>query len=69
MTGCASSARFTTAGLASCCCAQGLQPGQRFVEFGCGLGYVARWAAGQGAYATGIDLNPEQIRRGRWSGT
>ena len=38
----------------------GLAPGQRFVEFGCGLGYVARWAAGQGAYATGIDLNPVQ---------
>src|SRR4029453_6603652 len=34
---------------------------QRFVEFGCGLGYVARWAAGQGAHATGIDLNQEQI--------
>jgi len=39
----------------------GLAAGQRFVEFGCGLGYVARWAAGQGAHATGIDLNPEQI--------
>jgi SAM-dependent methyltransferase len=39
----------------------GFAPGQRFVEFGCGLGYVARWAAGQGAHATGIDLNPEQI--------
>ena len=39
----------------------GLAPGHRFVEFGCGLGYVTRWAAGQGAYATGIDLNPEQM--------
>ena len=39
----------------------GFAPGHRFVEFGCGLGYVARWAAGQGAHATGIDLNPEQI--------
>ena len=39
----------------------GFAPGQRFVEFGCGLGYVARWAAAQGAHATGIDLNPEQI--------
>jgi SAM-dependent methyltransferase len=39
----------------------GLVPGHRFVEFGCGLGYVARWAAAQGAHATGIDLNPEQV--------
>ena len=39
----------------------GLVPGHRFVEFGCGLGYVSRWAAAQGAHATGIDLNPEQI--------
>jgi SAM-dependent methyltransferase len=39
----------------------GLAPGRRFVEFGCGLGYVSRWAAAQGAHATGIDLNPEQI--------
>lgn len=39
----------------------GLIPGHRFVEFGCGLGYVTRWAAGQGAQAIGIDLNPEQV--------
>ena len=39
----------------------GFARAQRFVEFGCGLGYVARWAAGEGAHATGIDLNPEQI--------
>ena len=39
----------------------GFVPGHRFVEFGCGLGYVTRWAAGQGAHATGIDLNPEQV--------
>jgi SAM-dependent methyltransferase len=39
----------------------GLKPGHRFVEFGCGLGYVARWAATLGANATGIDLNPEQV--------
>jgi 2-polyprenyl-3-methyl-5-hydroxy-6-metoxy-1,4-benzoquinol methylase len=30
-------------------------------SIGCGLGYVTRWAAGQGADATGIDLNPEQV--------
>src|SRR5262245_13447354 len=39
----------------------GLRPGHRFVEFGCGLGYVARWAAALGADVTGIDLNPEQV--------
>jgi SAM-dependent methyltransferase len=39
----------------------GFAPGHRFVEFGCGLGYVARWAAAQGAHATGIDVNPEQV--------
>jgi len=39
----------------------GFAPGHRFVEFGCGLGYVTRWAAGQGAHATGIDVNPEQV--------
>ena len=39
----------------------GLTAGHKFVEFGCGLGYVARWAAARGADATGIDLNPEQV--------
>ena len=39
----------------------GLVSGHQFVEFGCGLGYVSRWAAGQGVHATGIDLNPEQV--------
>lgn len=39
----------------------GFVPGHRFVEFGCGLGYVTRWAAGQGADAIGIDVNPEQV--------
>ncbi len=39
----------------------GLASGHRFVEFGCGLGYVSRWAASQGASVTGIDLNPEQV--------
>lgn len=39
----------------------GLTAGHRFVEFGCGLGYVARWAAARGADVTGIDLNPEQV--------
>jgi SAM-dependent methyltransferase len=39
----------------------GFAPGHHFVEFGCGLGYVTRWAATQGAHATGIDVNPEQV--------
>jgi SAM-dependent methyltransferase len=39
----------------------GLAPGHRFVEFGCGLGYVTRWAAREGAHATGIDLNEDNI--------
>ena len=39
----------------------GLVAGHEFVEFGCGLGYVSRWAASQGVNATGIDLNAEQV--------
>ena len=40
----------------------GLSAQQHFVEFGCGLGYVTRWAAAEGAQATGIDVNEEQVR-------
>ena len=40
----------------------GFTRGCRFVEFGCGLGYVSRWAASQGARATGLDVNEEQIK-------
>jgi hypothetical protein len=36
--------------------------GCRFVEFGCGMGYVTRWAASEGAQAVGLDANKEQIR-------
>jgi cyclopropane fatty-acyl-phospholipid synthase-like methyltransferase len=39
----------------------GLTHGHRFVEFGCGLGYVTRWAATQGANVTGIDVDAEQV--------
>src|SRR5262245_10320288 len=39
----------------------GFAPGIRFVEFGCGLGYVSRWAAAEGADVTGIDVNEEQV--------
>jgi SAM-dependent methyltransferase len=39
----------------------GLAAGHRFVEFGCGLGSVTRWAATQGADAIGFDVNHEQV--------
>ena len=39
----------------------GLGPGKRFVEFGCGLGYVSRWAATRTALATGIDLSQDHL--------
>jgi SAM-dependent methyltransferase len=39
----------------------GLAPGARFVEFGCGLGYVTRWAATRGAHATGVDASEDQV--------
>jgi SAM-dependent methyltransferase len=39
----------------------GFSSGHRFVEFGCGLGYVTRWAASEGAHATGIDLNEDHL--------
>ncbi|MFO1460348.1 MAG: methyltransferase domain-containing protein [Verrucomicrobiota bacterium] len=39
----------------------GLRAGHQLVEFGCGMGYVSRWAAAQGVLATGIDVNPEQV--------
>jgi len=40
----------------------GLAAQRHFVEFGCGLGYVTRWAAAEGAHATGIDVNEEQVQ-------
>ena len=39
----------------------GFVSGHHFVEFGCGLGYVTRWAASEGAHATGIDLNEDHL--------
>jgi SAM-dependent methyltransferase len=39
----------------------GLKAGNRYVEFGCGLGYVTRWASSIGADALGIDLSTDQI--------
>jgi SAM-dependent methyltransferase len=43
----------------------GLGAGHRFVEFGCGLGYVTRWATSLGADALGVDLSADQIGEGR----
>ena len=43
----------------------GLGSGKRYVEFGCGLGYVARWAATQAAQVTAIDLSPEHLEEAR----
>jgi len=40
----------------------GFISGCRFVEFGCGMGYVTRWAAAEGARATGIDVNEDQVK-------
>jgi SAM-dependent methyltransferase len=40
----------------------GFTAGCSFVEFGCGLGYVTRWAAAEAATATGIDVNVEQVQ-------
>ena len=39
----------------------GQRAGQRYVEFGCGLGYVTRWAASIADHATGIDLSEDQV--------
>ncbi len=43
----------------------GLEAGHRFVEFGCGLGYVSRWATSVGADALGLDLSADQIEEAR----
>jgi SAM-dependent methyltransferase len=43
----------------------GLEAGHRFVEFGCGLGYVTSWAASVGADALGIDLSADQVEEAR----
>jgi SAM-dependent methyltransferase len=40
----------------------GFKTGCHFVEFGCGLGYVTRWAAAMGALAVGIDVNEDQVK-------
>ncbi len=40
----------------------GFASGCHFVEFGCGMGYITRWAASMGAHAVGIDANEEQVK-------
>jgi ubiquinone/menaquinone biosynthesis C-methylase UbiE len=39
----------------------GLGSGHHYVEFGCGLGYVSRWAASRGAHVTAVDLSEEHL--------
>ncbi len=39
----------------------GLGSGHRYIEFGCGLGYVSRWAASLGAHVTAVDLSKEHL--------
>ena len=43
----------------------GLGRAHRFVEFGCGLGYVTRWAATQAAHAVGTDLSVDRLDEAR----
>jgi ubiquinone/menaquinone biosynthesis C-methylase UbiE len=37
------------------------QPGEEYLDVGCGAGHVAELAAGTGAHVTGIDLSPRLI--------
>jgi 2-polyprenyl-3-methyl-5-hydroxy-6-metoxy-1,4-benzoquinol methylase len=46
-------------------CKAGLSAEHRYVEFGCGLGYVARWAATQASHVTAIDLSEEHLGEAR----
>ena len=39
----------------------GLTTAHRYVEFGCGLGYVARWAARHASSVTAVDLSDEHL--------
>jgi 2-polyprenyl-3-methyl-5-hydroxy-6-metoxy-1,4-benzoquinol methylase len=43
----------------------GLSAGHRYVEFGCGLGYIARWAATQVSDVTAINLSEEHLGEAR----
>ena len=48
--------------------AAGIGPEKTFVEFGCGLGYVSRWAATRTAQATAVDHLDEASRLAREAG-
>jgi len=39
----------------------GLGPAHKFLEMGCGLGYVSRWAATQASHVTALDLSEEHL--------
>ncbi|MGH9681809.1 MAG: class I SAM-dependent methyltransferase, partial [Candidatus Acidiferrales bacterium] len=43
----------------------GLNSSHRYLEFGCGLGYVACWAAKQTAHVTAVDLSEEHLAEAR----
>jgi len=43
----------------------GLNSAHRYVEFGCGLGYVTRWASTHAANAIGTDLSTEHLDEAR----
>jgi len=40
----------------------GLRGDHRYVEFGCGLGFVARWAARRALSVTAVDLSDEHLK-------
>ena len=39
----------------------GLEPGMRAIELGCGTGYVSSWMARRGAVCTGVDVSEAQL--------
>lgn len=43
----------------------GLEPGMRAIELGCGTGYVSCWMARRGAICTGVDLSEAQLATAR----
>ncbi|MEE2787622.1 MAG: methyltransferase domain-containing protein [Myxococcota bacterium] len=45
----------------------GLQPGERFLDIGCGIGYSVRWAASydETIQAYGVDVSEQMIERAR----
>ena len=46
-------------------CTSRIQPGQKVLDIECGYGAVARSLAEAGAVVTGLDMDPEKIRRAR----